>query len=79
LRQNPVDISSVATTLALASHFKNAGFMPGSRMTIGLESTGKPLRRDRSLRYRQSIAVLLPFGGYESLHFCRTDPWEAEP
>ena len=36
-------------------------------------------RADKSLRFRQSIAVLLMFGGYAALYFCRADLSVATP
>src|ERR1700690_233928 len=43
-------------------------------------ATGRKLdARVRSLRFRQTITVLLLFGGYAALYFCRADISVAAP
>jgi sugar phosphate permease len=42
-------------------------------------ATGSELVRTRSLRFRQTTTVLLLFGGYASLYFCRADLSVATP
>jgi sugar phosphate permease len=50
----------------------------GSELSLGPDlPTDKP--RTRSLRFRQTTTVLLLFGGYASLYFCRADLSVATP
>jgi OPA family glycerol-3-phosphate transporter-like MFS transporter len=66
-------IRSTKTALVTVLPLKFAGFMPGSRMAAANEAASRALRR------RQAATVLLLFGGYGSLYFCRADLSVASP
>jgi len=50
----------------------------GSELSVGPDTSEGRLQT-RSLRFRQTITVLLLFGGYASLYFCRADLSVATP
>ncbi len=50
----------------------------GSELSVGPNASADSVRT-RSLRFRQTITVLLLFGGYGSLYFCRADLSVATP